>query len=65
MCLGCTASSAFWDAAGEDQQSESPEELKREKLALLRERLEGRPVRLEGGEPALGKWTIGPPASVK
>ncbi len=43
MCLGCTASSAFWDAAAEDQQLESPEELKRRKLELLRERLQGRP----------------------
>ncbi len=61
MCLGCTASSAFWDAAAEDQQLESPEELKRRKLDLLRERLQGRPVRIEGEEPAPGKWTIGSP----
>jgi hypothetical protein len=65
MCLGCTASSAFWDAAGEDQQSESPEELKRKRLALLRERLEGGPVRVEGEDLAPRKSTIGPPASVK
>ena len=55
MCLGCTASSAFWDAAAEDQQLESPEELKRKKSDLLRERLQGEPVRLEAGDPAPGK----------
>ena len=46
MCLGCIASSVFWDSAGEVQQPESPEELHRKKLDLLRERLEGKPVRL-------------------
>ena len=58
MCLGCTASSAFWDAASEDQQLESPLELHRKEFDLLRERLEGKPVRLDGGDRALGKWTV-------
>jgi hypothetical protein len=60
MCFGCIASSAYWDAAGEDQQPDSPEELYRKKLDLLRERLEGRPVRLDEASPALGMSTVVP-----
>ncbi len=57
MCdkSGFRALSAFWDAAAEDQQLESPEDLRREKSDLLRERLQGKPVRLEAGEPAPAK----------
>lgn len=54
MCFGCVASSVFWDGAAEDQQVESPEELHRKKLDLLRERLEGKPVRLDEGARTLG-----------
>ena len=54
MCFGCVASSVYWDGAGEDQQLESPEELHRKKLDLLRERLEEKPVRPEEGSPTLG-----------
>ena len=57
MCLGCTASSAYWDAAGEDEHLESPEELNRKKLDMLRDRLHAGQVRLEGDRSA-GKSTV-------
>jgi hypothetical protein len=58
MCLGCIASSAFWDAASEDQQLESPEELQNRKLELLRARLEGKPVRIDGTDRERGTSTV-------
>jgi len=60
MCLGCTASSAFWDAFGEDEHLESPEESNRKKLDTLRDRLHAGPVRLEEDRSA-GKSTVGSP----
>lgn len=47
MCLGCTASSAYWDAAGEDQGLESREELDRKMRDTVRDLLHARPMRLE------------------
>jgi hypothetical protein len=58
MCLGCIASSVYWDGAGEDQQSDSLQEVHREKLDLLRERLEGKPVRLDQGARTPGKSPV-------
>lgn len=60
MCLGCIASSAYWDGAGEDQQLESPEELDRKKWDMLRDRLQAGQVRLEGDRSA-GKSTVASP----
>jgi len=58
MCFGCIASSVYWDAAGEDQQIDSPQEVHRKKLDLLRERLEGKPVRLDEGARTPGKSPV-------
>ena len=60
MCFGCTASSTYWDAAGEDEHLESPEELNRKKLDMLRDSLHAGPVRLEE-ERSAGQSTVGFP----
>jgi hypothetical protein len=58
MCFGCVASSTYWDAASEDHELESPEELRRKKLELLRERLDGSPVRVDEEVQAFVKSTV-------
>jgi len=60
MCLGCTASSAYWDAAGEDQDLELREELDRKKRDTVRDLVHARPIRLEEDRSA-GKSPAGSP----
>lgn len=60
MCLGCTASSAYWDAAGEDQGLEVREEPDRKKRDTVRDLVHARPIRLEEDRSA-GRSSGGSP----
>ena len=60
MCLGCIASSAYWDAAGEDQSLESREELEREKRETMRDLMHAWPTRPEEDRSA-GRSPAGSP----
>ena len=60
MCLGCIASSTYWDAAGEDQGLESREELNNKMRDTVRELVHARPIRLEEDRSA-GKPPVGSP----
>lgn len=60
MCLGCIASSAYWDAAGEDQGLESREEMEREKRETMRDLMHAWPTRLEEDRSA-GRSPVGSP----
>lgn len=56
MCLGCMASSEYWDAAADDQRAQAPEEQEPKPWDATRDRLRAGLDRLQedlaaGGPP--------------